>query len=273
MRSVFYGDSLSLVWNCRANWHPGDGRVSGFHMKATNWEFKNRALVFGLIFALAFQFYFLDHQNATAALADRLTVRLGINGDLIARVLFALAAILLITAALIRTWASAYLRAEVVYATDIKTASLVADGPYRRVRNPLYFGNLLMAIGMGAMTSGIGFLVLVLAMLAFCYRLILREEAELRAAQGERYEQYRKVVPRFWPSLRAHVPSAGGQASWASGFKAESWYWGFALALVAFAITLKVSLFFWILGASLACFWLFTLLGQKEEQSQAGGSR
>ncbi len=241
-------------------------------MKAANWEFKNRALVFGLIFALGFQFYFVDHHNATAALADRLAVPLGANGDLVAHVLFAFAAALLITAALIRTWASAYLRADVVYATDIKTASLVADGPYRHVRNPLYFANLLMAVGMGAMTSRIGFVVLVVAMLVFCYRLILREEAELYAAQGEQYDRYRKAVPRFWPSLRPHVPSAGGQASWASGFKAEAWYWGFALALVAFAITLKVSLFFWILGASLACFWLFTLLGQKKEQSQAGGS-
>jgi protein-S-isoprenylcysteine O-methyltransferase Ste14 len=241
-------------------------------MKATNWEFKNRALVFGLIFALAFQFYFLDHENATSALANRLAVWLGIDGELVAHLLLAFAAILLVTAALIRTWASAYLRTEVVYAPDIKTASLVADGPYRHVRNPLYFANLLMAIGMGAMTSRIGFFVLVLAMLGFCYRLILREEDELRAAQGQHYEQYRMVVPRFWPSLRARVPSAGGQAIWASGFKAEAWYWGFAVALVAFAITLKIKLFFWILGASLAWLWLFTTFDRKKEQSQAGGS-
>jgi hypothetical protein len=39
-------------------------------MKATNWEFANRALVFGLIFAFAFPLYSLDHQNSTAALAN-----------------------------------------------------------------------------------------------------------------------------------------------------------------------------------------------------------
>jgi protein-S-isoprenylcysteine O-methyltransferase Ste14 len=234
-------------------------------MKATNWEFNNRALVFGLIFGLAFQFYFLDHQNATAAVAGKLAARLWTNENLVAHALFAFAAFLLITAAFIRTWASAYLRAEVVYATDIKTASLVADGPYRFVRNPLYFANFLMATGMGAMTSRIGFFVLILAMLVFCYRLILREEAELRAAQGEHYAQYEKAVPRFWPALWPRVPSGQGQASWVHGLKAESWYWGFAAALVAFTITLKVSLFFWILGASLACFWLLNL--KKEKQS------
>ena len=233
-------------------------------MKATNWEFKNRALMFGLIIALAFLFYFLDPQNATAALANLLAPRLGINADPLARILFAIAAVLLIAAALIRTWASAYLHFDVVYAAAIQTRSLVADGPYRHLRNPLYFANLLMAIGMGAMTSRIGFFVLLLGMLLFCYRLVLREEAELRAVQGESYEQYRKAVPRFWPALQPRVPAGYGQANWAAGFKAESWYWGFAAALVAFAITLKANLFFVIVGLSLASFWL--LSSKKESQ-------
>ncbi len=233
-------------------------------MKATNWEFKNRALMFGLIIALAFLFYFLDPQNATAALANLLAPRLGINADPLARILFAIAAVLLIAAALIRTWASAYLQSDVVYAAAIQTRSLVADGPYRHLRNPLYFANLLMAIGMGAMTSRVGFFVLLLGMLLFCYRLVLREEAELRAVQGESYEQYRKAVPRFWPALQARVHAGHGQANWAAGFKAESWYWGLAAALVAFAITLKANLFFVIVGLSLASFWL--LSSKKESQ-------
>jgi protein-S-isoprenylcysteine O-methyltransferase Ste14 len=237
-------------------------------MKATNWEFKNRALIFGLIIALAFLFYFLDPQNATAALANRLAPRLGTNADALARILFAIAALVLIAAALIRTWASAYLHSDVVYAAAIQTRSLVADGPCRHVRNPLYFANVLMAIGMGAMTSRVGFFVLVLGMLLFCYRLILREEAELRAVQGESYEQYRKAVPRFWPALLARVPAGRGQANWAAGFKAESWYWGFAAALAAFAITLKANLFFVIVGLSLASFWFLS----SKKESQPGSS-
>ncbi|HTC90846.1 MAG TPA: hypothetical protein VK686_21225 [Bryobacteraceae bacterium] len=49
------------------------------------------------------------------------------------------------------------------------------------MRNPLYFANVLMAIGMGALMSRIGFFIVVLAMLLFCYRLILREESALEA--------------------------------------------------------------------------------------------
>ena len=237
-------------------------------MKATNWEFQNRALIFGLVFAISFPLYAFDPQNSTAVIGSWLGGKLRVNGDLIIRVLFALAAVLMIAAAFIRTWASAYLHAGVVYASEVKTASLVADGPYRRVRNPLYFANILMAIAMGAMMSRSGFIVAVLVMTVFCCRLILREEAELQATQGERYRQYRELVPRLWPSLRARVPSAGAVPRWKDGFMAEGWYWGFALSLVVFAITLKIKLFFWILGASVALFWVSSIVLQKKSDSQ-----
>jgi protein-S-isoprenylcysteine O-methyltransferase Ste14 len=227
-------------------------------MRATNWEFKNRALVFGLIFGLSFSMYFLDRQNSAAALANWL------DANLVARLLFAFAAGLLVVAALFRTWASSYLHSSVVYAAEVKTASLVADGPYRRVRNPLYFANVLLAIGMGAMMSRTGFFVAILAMLVFCYRLILREESELQASQGQPYDFYRKAVPRLWPSLLPRTASAGRQASWAAGFKAEFWCWGFAISVAAFAITLNTTAFFVILSASVFLLWLSTLLIQRK---------
>ena len=238
-------------------------------VKATNWEFTNRALVFGLIFGFTFPLYFFDHQNSTAAWANWLGAGLQVDADLVARLLFACAAFLLVVAALIRTWASSYLCAGVVYAAEVKTKSLVADGPYRQVRNPLYFANVLMAIAMGAMMSRTGFFLAVVAMMVFCYRLILREEAELQASQGEQYDGYSKAVPRLWPSLRPRISSAGLHARWTEGFKAESWYWGFAAALVTFAITLKLTLFFAILAASLVLFWMYSVVLQKKSNSQA----
>jgi hypothetical protein len=156
-----------------------------------------------------------------------------------------------------------------VYAADVKSESLVADGPYRRVRNPLYFANVLMIIAMGAMMSRLGFVVAVIAMLVFCYRLILREEAELRASQGQRYVAYCKAVPRLWPSLWPRVASGGRQPKWAEGIKAEGWYWGFAAGLIVYAITLKLWLFFVILAASLALFGVSSVALQKESSPQA----
>jgi protein-S-isoprenylcysteine O-methyltransferase Ste14 len=233
-------------------------------MRATNWEFKNRAMLFGLIFGLAFCAYLIDPQNSTAALANFIEAARGINANLAARILLALAACFLAAAALMRTWASSYLHANVVYASEVKTASLVADGPYRRVRNPLYFANVLLAIGMGAMMSRIGFFVGVVAMLVFCYRLILREESELQSSQGAQYDLYRKAVPRLWPSLVPRTASAGRQANWSAGFKSEFWCWGFAISVAAFAVTLNTRAFLVILGASVALLWLSTLVIQKK---------
>lgn len=244
----------------------GLGRFSrGSSMKASDWEFNNRAMVFGLIFGFSFLLYFVDHQNATSVVADALAARLGYNADSVARVLLGVAALLLILTALLRTWASAYLRADVVYATQIKTEALVADGPYRQVRNPLYFANFLMALGIGTMASRSGFFILTIGMLVFCYRLIFREEAELQAAQGESYEQYRRAVPRYWPALTPRLPSSPARANWANGFRAEAWCWGYAAAVVVFAITLKSSLFFVILGVSFVGFFIPKKKATEEE--------
>jgi protein-S-isoprenylcysteine O-methyltransferase Ste14 len=235
-------------------------------MRATHWEFKNRAMVFGLIFGLSFSAYFLDPQNSAAALANWLGAASRIDSNLLARFLFALAACLLATAALIRTWASSYLHSSVVYAAEVKTASLVADGPYRRVRNPLYFANVLMALGMGALMTRIGFFVAIVAMVVFCYRLILREEGELQASQGEQYTRYHDSVPRLLPALLPRIASAGGHANWSAGFQAEFWCWGFAIAVAAFAITLNTTAFFVILAASVVVLWLSTLLIQRKSR-------
>lgn len=72
-------------------------------MKASNWEFSNRALLFGLIFTIAFPLYLVDPQNSTAVLADWLGPVLRLNPDFVARLLFALATLVLIAAALLRT--------------------------------------------------------------------------------------------------------------------------------------------------------------------------
>jgi protein-S-isoprenylcysteine O-methyltransferase Ste14 len=191
-------------------------------LRASDWEFKNRAMILGFILGGGFPFYMLDHTNSASALADWLGPMVRMNPDLLTRLLFGLGALLMIKAAFLRTWASAYLKASVVYADKVKTESLVADGPYRRLRNPLYYGNVLMALGLGSIMSRLGFVFTVTAMLVFTYRLILREEADLEVTQGESYRKYRAAVPRLWFSPLPQVPSAGSQAHWGSRRRCRS---------------------------------------------------
>jgi protein-S-isoprenylcysteine O-methyltransferase Ste14 len=220
-------------------------------MRATYWEFRNRALLIGLIFGAGFSAYNLDPQNSAAAAANWLGSRLGVNPDIIARILFALAALLLFLFALVRTWASAYLHARVVYAPEVKSDALVTDGPYRHVRNPLYFANLPLVLGLAAFMSRIGFFFAIAAMVLFTYRLILREEAELAASLGERFEEYRRAVPRLWPSIRPRIPSSGSRPNWRAGLLAEAWAWGNASAAAIFAVSLNIRLFLIILAVSI----------------------
>lgn len=233
-------------------------------MKATNWEFKNRAILFGMVFAFTFPLYALDSQNSASALANLLAPKFHMNADRLGQLLLGCGALVLVIAAFLRTWASAYLHADVVYAAEVKTQSLVADGPYRFVRNPLYLANVLMAVALGAMMSRLGFVIAIAAMLLFCYRLIRREEADFRTTQGDSYQRYCAAVPRLFPALTPRTASSGRPANWGAGFKAEAWYWGFAAGEVVFAITLKMVLFFVILTASILLFWLSTWLSQKK---------
>jgi hypothetical protein len=98
----------------------------------------------------------------------------------------------------------------------------------------------------------------------FCYRLTLREETELRAVQGERYDRYVKAVPRLWPSLLPRIASAGQRPNWAAGFKAELWYWGFPLSVLAFAVSLDLRIFYGVLALSVLSFWLGSWLLQRK---------
>ncbi len=206
-----------------------------------------------LIFSGAFLTYNLDRKNSVQAIVEWLARNWGANpNENAVRLLFGFGALLLILAASLRTWGTSYLRAEVMRDSRVRTERLLADGPYRYVRNPLYLGNILMGAGIGLMASRVGFVVLMLGLTVFDIRLILREEAELLEDQGDAFRRYCERVPRLLPSLMPRVPRAGNVPQWAEGFRAELMYWLFALALVAFAITLSVKWFWGFFAVAIA---------------------
>lgn len=93
----------------------------------------------------------------------------------------------------LRFWASGYLR---------KDTRPAVGGPYAFVRNPLYLGTYLMAIGVIWAIGNLWLLGLTTVLFAAIYHfIILDEEDKLQKNFGEPYALYCQVVPRFWPRI------------------------------------------------------------------------
>lgn len=213
-------------------------------MRATKFEFEKRFWIISGIYAVGFGLSVFDHTRFLAGLDWTVpSIVAGSPQELVfIRVVITAGTFLVFLAAAFRTWAAAYLRTVVVHDTAQHFEVLVADGPFRHVRNPLYFANLPMALGIGVLASWLGFLFIVGANWLFVYRLILREEAALRERQGESYDAYCKAVPRFWPSLRPRMPSGHRAPQWGQAFAGEIFVWLFGAAELCLAITLNTKL-------------------------------
>jgi protein-S-isoprenylcysteine O-methyltransferase Ste14 len=219
-------------------------------------EFKYRFWIFGGIYWLSFSLYMMDRKNSAVALAQavaRLQHRTA-SGAEISAIFFA-GALLALMAAALRTWATGYLRPEVMVDGAVHSSRLVADGPYRFVRNPLYLGNMLLALGFSVMASRLGAIALIAGHAFFLPRLIAREERELAAGQGEAYAAYLRAVPRFIPSFSPRVVVAGNPFSLGAGLLGEGFFWGMASSVVVFALSGKLIWFYVTLALAFAIYF------------------
>ncbi len=74
--------------------------------------------------------------------------------------------------------------------------ALVLTGPYARVRNPLYVGNMLVFAGFGVLTWPAA-LVIVPLLAVHYHAIVAWEEHNLRSRLGEAYVRYCEQVPRW----------------------------------------------------------------------------
>lgn len=79
-----------------------------------------------------------------------------------------------------------------------EVGGLVDVGPYARLRNPLYVGNLLLFAGIGVIQWPSA--LLCVPLLALYYQQIVRwEEENLQEKLGDPYRDYLRRVPRWLP--------------------------------------------------------------------------
>jgi protein-S-isoprenylcysteine O-methyltransferase Ste14 len=129
-------------------------------------------------------------------------------------------------AAALRTWASAYLGASIVQQGAMYGEAVVASGPYRHVRNPLYLGTFLHTFALALLMLPSGAIFTIIAIGLVQLRLIGGEEAFLATKLGAPYVAYCAQVPRLLPSLKAQTPASSTQAHWVTAFFGEIYMWG-----------------------------------------------
>lgn len=246
-------------------------------MRATKFEFEQRFWIFGLIIFVGFALSSLDHVYFAVGLLHLLAPLIdpeSARGIFLLRLIFGAGAALIFLAALLRTWATAYLRTEVVHDASQHSEALVADGPFRYVRNPLYFANVPMMAGIGVMASRWGWLFMVAGTWLFVYRLILREEDGLTQSQGESYGAYLKAVPRFFPALTPRLPSGGGHPHWGQAIVGEMLFWLFGVGVLCFALTLNIKLTGLVTACGFAVYFIAVpLVRKKASTAKLGHSK
>lgn len=207
-------------------------------MKATPFEFRFRFLIHALLYVVSFvmpwnKWLHLDTVRTWQWLASLLS-RAGVLGFSAATLLILVLGICFaLCAALLRTWAAAYLGRGVVQDTVMHGERVVAAGPYRHVRNPLYLGTFVhsLALALLTMPSGAAFMLVTIGL--FELRLIGAEERFLSEQLGESYSEYRLRVPRLLPSLRPQIESSGAKPAWGSGVLSEIYMWGVVISFAA----------------------------------------
>lgn len=140
-----------------------------------------------------------------------------------------------VVGAVLRTWGTAYLHAAVVYDDRMHADEMVADGPFRHVRNPLYIGTIFHMLALALLMSPSGAIFVVVAVQGIHEALVRGEERLMLAQRGEGYAKYLKAVRRWLPSLTPRTAASDTRPQWAQAFLGESYVCLVALLYLALA--------------------------------------
>ena len=126
----------------------------------------------------------------------------------------------------IRFWGVAYAGSLTRVTGSVGAPEVIVAGPFARVRNPLYVGNVLMYIGIGIMSNALypWLLLAALAWFSFQYsQIVTAEEEFLEKEFGAVYLEYKRNVPRFIPHLSVYVNAAQSKqlSNWKEAIHSE----------------------------------------------------
>jgi protein-S-isoprenylcysteine O-methyltransferase Ste14 len=79
---------------------------------------------------------------------------------------------------------------------------LITQGPFRRVRHPLYASLILFFVGLSLVSAFWPFLVLAFAAIPLLHGAAIKEEAVMRQRFHREYDEYAERTGRYLPRLR-----------------------------------------------------------------------
>jgi protein-S-isoprenylcysteine O-methyltransferase Ste14 len=208
-------------------------------MKATPLEFRFRFLIHAVIYVLGFMapwnsFLHLDTIRTWQFLAAWPARSGWISFSTATIVVLVLGILCALIAALLRTCGTAYLGSSIVNDLQMQGNRIVAAGPYRYLRNPLYLGIFIHTFALALLMVPSGAIFTIVFIGLFELRLIAGEESFLTAKLGQPYLDYCARVPRIFPALTPRVPASAIQPDWTNGFFGETYMWGVVVAFAAF---------------------------------------
>jgi protein-S-isoprenylcysteine O-methyltransferase Ste14 len=230
-------------------------------MRASSIEFRLRMLIRIVIVFLGFWAPWIGMGDLGRRVATLEWLALELSRARIASFTYAapivivLGALAALAGAVLRVWGAAYLGYDIVHHLQMQAAKVVAAGPYRYVRNPLYLGGWFMMAAISLLMPPTGALFTMALVTVFYLRLILGEEAFLAGQIGEPYREYLRAVPRLIPRLRPRLPRAPAHPNWLTALLTEinpigifitlailSWTYNNLLMIKAVLISFGISL-------------------------------
>jgi protein-S-isoprenylcysteine O-methyltransferase Ste14 len=214
-------------------------------MQATHFEYRFRFAIHAILYILGFTapWLFLHSlagvpgfttSSTWLVLSSALARQGWLTFDAATIALLAIALVLTGLGAWLRVWGSAYVGSSIVKSPTMHGEVMLADGPYRRTRNPLYLGTLLHTLGVTILMPPSGALFAVVLLWIFQIRLALAEEPFLAARFGKPYLDYKAAVPRFLPSPTPHIAAAGARPHWLQAMLGEIYFLAVFLVLATF---------------------------------------
>jgi protein-S-isoprenylcysteine O-methyltransferase Ste14 len=200
-------------------------------MRASAIEFRLRMAINAAIIVVGFWAPWINGRGSSTVFVQRipllewLALELGRTGlvrfTIAAPLVIGVGAAIAAIGALLRVWGTAYLGTGTVTSMDMKAGRVVADGPYRYMRNPLYLGLWCMVAAMAFLMPATGAVFAMVFITVFLLRLVLAEEAFLAARIGEPYKLYLRAVARIFPRPHTNLERGGSRPHWLRAVLAE----------------------------------------------------